>query len=826
MGRWRRRGGGGGNRHKPGSNDDFEQTALSPNDDQSTARASAPAGSHPNGGGGGSGGRNHRRRRGKGGGGRYNHAAFGDHDVERIRTYLTAYRQRAEHLCFREQSEDERDHNEKSGDMQGMEINGEEDIYSNPIKIGKHEFPALTPDNLSAPYLSLPSTLSSRQRRLVHGLCVDVGLYHSGAGNRSVENGRHIAISIHYDGLEHVPNLSKPISIPVTRCMPWYYRNDHVGLSSLEAESRQSPNASSDSVATPIRNNSSSNADDDDAASAGAARLNRKFVLEATAQGRRAIESLIDQPGRCLRDAHDCVDFAELDGMDLSQDAVLPNPVSDDDSTSDVVWVLVDTPEKMEQCVADITESHVSEIGFDLECYNRSKYEQASCLIQLSADGKDYVIDTLAPGVWDAVSLLEPIFSNPSIVKIGHSVTGTDVPSLHRDFGLFIVNCFDTYEAAKALRLRTHGLSGICEHYGLTTAADYSSLKKEYQNTDWRRRPLTEPMIQYGRYDCHFLAKLRMLMIRDLTRSELWDRTTTDTEEEARIVAAALAATLRSPVRDADDGDGSSTGGFSRQSSTVSDDGAYFTAGEESDLSFEDTGENRSENGRFGISSKKRSTFSARELRMHAGLMRAIGLSQEACLRLWKDPREHATKNDAFIAILKRSAYGTAYWDDGHTALYVQLARWRENVARREGTYPGAVCSLDLLVSVCRQKPTLYLALRKIDYFLPALLDDEERGYSAELLSIVQSSIVENGDGHNATLVRSYNDRIVVKKTIMGENGKARVIEHVSSKKYASAKDDLDNTSSTKRILRVTIAAAAAVGLVALIIVGSKKRRR
>jgi hypothetical protein len=177
---------------------------------------------------------------------------------------------------------------------------------------------------------------------------------------------------------------------------------------------------------------------------------------------RRNIDKLIDQPGNCLRDDRDVLDFLALDSDNLSTIAPpLEHATYDNDNNinhdSDH-WMLVDTADKMKQCVAELTEFAPSEIAFDVESYNKSKYTQLTCLLQVTSDaGKEYVIDTLAVGVWDEVGGLAPLFADPRIVKIGHSIGGLDVRSLHRDFGIFIVNAFDTYESAKILGLKAHG---------------------------------------------------------------------------------------------------------------------------------------------------------------------------------------------------------------------------------------------------------------------------------------------------------------------------------------------------------------------------------
>ena len=90
----------------------------------------------------------------------------------------------------------------------------------------------------------------------------------------------------------------------------------------------------------------------------------------------------------------------------------------------------------------------ITELAFDIEACNTSKYMQVTCLIQICTNEKDeYVIDVLALGVWDNVSLLAPFFANPSIVKIGHGIPSIDIPCLHRDFSIFVVKeVLDTME--------------------------------------------------------------------------------------------------------------------------------------------------------------------------------------------------------------------------------------------------------------------------------------------------------------------------------------------------------------------------------------------
>jgi ribonuclease D len=90
----------------------------------------------------------------------------------------------------------------------------------------------------------------------------------------------------------------------------------------------------------------------------------------------------------------------------------------------------------MQQCIKELKENKPTEIGFDLECYNKSRNYQITCLIQLATnDGREYIIDVLGDNgkVWDTVGGLANIFADKSIVKIGHGINGLDIQSIQRD---------------------------------------------------------------------------------------------------------------------------------------------------------------------------------------------------------------------------------------------------------------------------------------------------------------------------------------------------------------------------------------------------------
>ena len=76
-----------------------------------------------------------------------------------------------------------------------------------------------------------------------------------------------------------------------------------------------------------------------------------------------------------------------------------------------------------------------------------------------------------------------------------------DVEWLQRDFGLYVVNMFDTYQAAKLLNFSRLALAFLLQHYCDVV------VNKEYQVADWRMRPLPQEMIDYVR---HALSNLHL----------------------------------------------------------------------------------------------------------------------------------------------------------------------------------------------------------------------------------------------------------------------------------------------------------------------------
>jgi len=145
-------------------------------------------------------------------------------------------------------------------------------------------------------------------------------------------------------------------------------------------------------------------------------------------------------------------------------------------------------------------------IGVDLEADSLYHYFEKVCLIQMATESASYIIDPLA---LRDLSVLHPVFSNPSIRKVFHAAD-YDIRSLYRDFRLEVENLFDTQLACKFLGLRESGLESL-----LRSRFDVE-LNKKYQRADWSRRPLSPEMVEYAAMDGMYLIPLARILEKEL----------------------------------------------------------------------------------------------------------------------------------------------------------------------------------------------------------------------------------------------------------------------------------------------------------------------
>lgn len=643
---------------------------------------------------------------------------FSNSERDALETYLTYYHHLASEAWFGSNSIQ----NDNNCFIQ-IETSVKKSLECQSTWISGHEFPSLTKENVRRPYLEMPHSLETKERRVLYELCVYVGLYHTGAGKKF--SNRYAVISVHPNGFDHVPDLEEPLEFPVKTCKPWFYRNDHVLDTPFSSSDYESCNKS------------------------------RSYVECETKKMKGVIEDYMAYPYQCIRN-----------DIDTVQNMSNPPPF-DIHRTS----FLVDTKEKMNMLLQELNSDRITELAFDLEAHNQNKYNQVTCLLQLSTNlGNDYVVDVLAPNVWDLVSELQPIFSNPKIIKIGHGISGIDVPSLHRDFGIFVVNVFDTMEAASKLGLKRHlGLAKLCKYYHLNSEDDlerHAQLKDKYQMCDWRVRPLTDEMIEYGVLDVRFLSQLRRLLVRDLIASDQVIPNVVGGEMEfvSPLKLTSTLSTMNAQNYSTDENSNSEEmleNEIEMESETTSNnDESKHTNRSEIDVQMYDAGLSRpsfftahdsmDNSVSFLSTQNDEDGKEETELRYMPSLMDVLSSSQRQCLRLWTEKKEPPEKAENLLLMMQRadrfSGSKKKVWNKADMSLYYKLVNWRGDVAKKTGTTPSLVCTLNLLVLVAYQRPTSVTSLQKINYVLPALLRDQT-DLLQEMFAIVRET--ESNDENN-----------------------------------------------------------------------------
>ncbi|XP_039281279.1 exosome component 10 isoform X2 [Nilaparvata lugens] len=151
-----------------------------------------------------------------------------------------------------------------------------------------------------------------------------------------------------------------------------------------------------------------------------------------------------------------------------------------------------------------------NEIAVDVEHHSYRTFQGITCLLQISSRERDFVIDALE--LRDRLHVLNDVFTDPKIVKVLHGAD-SDIQWLQRDLCVYIVNMFDTHQAAQVLDFHRLSLAHL-----LKVFCNIDS-NKTYQLYDWRTRPLSDEAIRYAREDTHYL-----LYIYDLLRNQLIEK--------------------------------------------------------------------------------------------------------------------------------------------------------------------------------------------------------------------------------------------------------------------------------------------------------------
>lgn len=182
----------------------------------------------------------------------------------------------------------------------------------------------------------------------------------------------------------------------------------------------------------------------------------------------------------------------------------------------------VGTTRDFDQMITRIRE--MSSIAIDTEADSLHSYFDKVCLVQITSDGEDWIVDPLAGFPLDAFG---QVLADPGLVKILHGAD-YDLRILNRDFGFTMANIRDTMICAQLLGYEAYGLGALLgRHFGV-------DVDKSFQRADWSTRPLTQAMLRYAAMDTHYLAALVAKLEAELRAVGRWEWA----EEEFERLAA------------------------------------------------------------------------------------------------------------------------------------------------------------------------------------------------------------------------------------------------------------------------------------------------
>lgn len=166
-------------------------------------------------------------------------------------------------------------------------------------------------------------------------------------------------------------------------------------------------------------------------------------------------------------------------------------------------FIYVDNKRKLQSLLKRFRET--KRIALDTEADSLHHYYEKVCLIQLSLNEENYIVDPLA-----GIDLSE-FFANLVLKPLILHGADYDLRMLHKSFGFRPQHeIFDTMLAAQLLGYEQFSLVALVQRFvGVT-------LTKRGQKSDWSRRPLTREQLQYAIDDTQYLRSVADRLHREL----------------------------------------------------------------------------------------------------------------------------------------------------------------------------------------------------------------------------------------------------------------------------------------------------------------------
>ena len=362
------------------------------------------------------------------------------------------------------------------------------------------------------------------------------------------------------------------------------------------------------------------------------------------------------------------------------------------------------------------------EIAVDTEADSFYSYREKVCLIQVTVEDRDYLVDPLAG--FD-IGGLGRVLADPERTKVFHDGE-YDILLFKRRYGFGFANLFDTRVAAAALGSPNPGLANVLrERYGI-------ELDKSMQRSNWAQRPLTDKQVRYARLDTRFLLSLMREQRRELesrgrlhfVEGECWrleridpPDDSFDADEFVRLKGArTLAPESRQALRE-----------------------LYI---------WRDAAASAADDPPFRVLlNEQLLEIAARRPKDHTELGRVPNVS----------PRVLARHGEGILAALRRSRElgplrqwpqlpnreGTNGMDEAQLELHERLKNCRKDLAARIGIDSAYLINRHVLVRIARQLPRSPAELEAIEGLLPW----QARDYGPALLEVVRRFEAELASG-------------------------------------------------------------------------------
>ncbi|MBI4656742.1 MAG: HRDC domain-containing protein [Elusimicrobia bacterium] len=173
-------------------------------------------------------------------------------------------------------------------------------------------------------------------------------------------------------------------------------------------------------------------------------------------------------------------------------------------------YIVIDSGPKFAEFIAAASKGRY--ISVDTESNSLYEYREKLCLLQISIENINAIVDPLAVDV----SLMAVLFENQNMEKIFHSAE-SDIRLIRTRCKCSFRNIFDVMIAAKYLGIKKCGLDNLVEEFAGV------KLNKRYQKGNWGKRPLPAEMLEYAAMDSAYLKKIRDIFYGRLREKGLED---------------------------------------------------------------------------------------------------------------------------------------------------------------------------------------------------------------------------------------------------------------------------------------------------------------